>query len=76
MTVNQKKSKEMIFSKIFTQKSKAHIFTLNNNKLDVVQEFTYLGVKLSKHWKLQYKLNTVKREGTTCLLLLNSYSWF
>lgn len=47
MTVNNKKSKVMIFSKKCTQKSKQQIFTLDNDKLDVVQEFTYLGVKLS-----------------------------
>ena len=47
MAVNDKKSKVMIFRKKSTRKLKQNLFTLNNNKLETVQEFTYLGVKLS-----------------------------
>jgi len=47
MSVNEKKSKIMIFSKKETDKIKQTRFTLNGNFLDKVKEFTYLGVKIS-----------------------------
>ena len=37
----------MFFRKKTTRKLKQKLFTLNNNKLQTIQEFTYLGVKLS-----------------------------
>ena len=45
--MNQKKAKVMIFSKKSAKSSEQHDFYLNNNKLDIIQEYTYLGVKLS-----------------------------
>ena len=47
MAVNDEKSKVMIFKKKSTRKLKQNLFTLNNNKLETLQEFAYLGVKLS-----------------------------
>ena len=37
----------MVFEKKSAKSSKQQDFHLNNNKLDIVQEYTYLGIKLS-----------------------------
>ena len=37
----------MIFAKKSAKSSKQQHFHLNNNKLDIVQEYTYLAIKLS-----------------------------
>jgi len=47
MTINENKSKVMIFRKRSIKKSKQQSFIIHNNKLETVREFTYLGVKLS-----------------------------
>jgi len=45
MTVNEKKSKVMIFSKKRFKQNPT--FTFNRKEIQTVQEFTYLGVKMS-----------------------------
>ena len=47
LSVNRKKTKVMIFAKKSAKSSKQQDFHLFNNKLDIVQEYTYLGLKLS-----------------------------
>lgn len=47
MNVNEKKSKVMIISKKKCKNLNQPSFTLNTKKLDIVDEFTYLGVKLT-----------------------------
>ena len=47
MSVNEKKTKVMIFCKKETDKIKQSSFTLNGTNLEIVKEFSYLGVKIS-----------------------------
>lgn len=47
LTVNHKKSKVLIFSRKRSKTISEKKLTLNNKHLEIVQEFTYLGVKIS-----------------------------
>ena len=48
MNINEKKSKVMVFCKKTSKKLKQEsIFSLNNKNLEVVQDYTYLGVKMN-----------------------------
>lgn len=51
MSVNEKKSKIMIFCKKETETVRHSKFLLNGKILDKVKEFTYLGVKITSTGK-------------------------
>jgi len=57
MNINEKKSKVMIFCKRISEKVKNCSFTLNNSQLQLVQNFTYFGVKLSHNGNFTAHLN-------------------
>ena len=48
MNINEKKTKIMIFQKRSSKKTKQRNFQVNHRNLDIVKEFTYLGVTLNQ----------------------------
>jgi len=63
MDVNEKKSKVMIFSKKACKKNNQPIFTINKKAIEIVNEFTYLGIKLSSTGNFNAHLNQSKEKA-------------
>ena len=76
MNVNEKKSKIMIFSKKTFKKVNYPSFTCNKNKLDVVSEFTYLGVKLSSTGNFIAHLNQSREKALHAFFKLTQIADF
>ena len=76
MNVNEKKSKIMIFSKKTCKKVNHPSFTCNKNKLDVVSEFTYLGVKLSSTGNFIAHLNQSREKALHAFFKLTQIADF
>lgn len=70
MTVNEKKTKVMIFSKKSFSIKNQPTFKLNANILDIVNEFTYLGVKLSSTGNFTNHLNLSREKSLHALFKL------
>lgn len=71
MNINEKKSKVMIFGKLTSKKSKQASFNVNNKNLDLVKEFTYLGVTLTSTGKFQSHQIKTKEKATNALFSIN-----
>ena len=63
----------MIFAKKSAKSLKQQDFHLNNNKLDIVQEYTYLGVKLSSTGNFTTNQSQSREKASARFLQLNAY---
>jgi len=61
MTINEKKSKVMIFAK--RKQNKPPSFTINSKELDQVSEYTYLGVKISATGNFALHLKQIREKA-------------
>ena len=52
LNINNEKNKCMIFTKIISQ-NKDHVFFYKNEKLDIVNEYTYLGFKIKSNNRIK-----------------------
>lgn len=70
MSVNEKKTKVMIFSKKSFKRKNQPSFKLNDNTLEIVNEFTYLGVKMSSTGNFTNHLNLSREKSLHALFKL------
>ena len=63
MNVNEKKSKIMIFSKKRGKKINQPSFTINKKTLEIVHQFTYLGVKITSTGNFNAHLDQSKEKA-------------
>ena len=70
MKINEKKSKVMIFAKKACKKANQPSFIINDSNLDVVSEFTYLGVKLSSTGNFDIHLKQTRDKAIHALFKL------
>ena len=66
LEVNLKKTKVMVFHKT-GRKTKNICFSINNYPLEIVQEYTYLGVKLTTSGSFNLCQKTLAEKGLTAL---------
>ena len=63
LTVNHKKSKVLIFSRKTSKTIREMKFLLHNKPLEIVQDFTYLGVKISSTGNFQNHRSITKEKA-------------
>ena len=71
MNINEKKSKVMIFQKKSSKKTKQKTFQVNNRELEIVKEFTYLGVTLSSNGNFAAHQQKSKEKALNALFSIN-----
>ena len=67
LTVNHKKSKVLIFSRKTSETIREMKFLLHNKPIEIVQDFTYLGVKISSTGNLQNHRSITKEKAIHAL---------
>ena len=75
MTVNATKSKCITFSKK-NKKNKKDIFTIGDNPLENVCQFTYLGVDISASGSLKASMDTLCTKANKAKYALNNIAKF
>lgn len=70
LSVNHKKSKVLIFKRKASKYIREKKFFLNNQILEIVQEFTYLGVKISSSGNFQNHKTLTKEKALHALFKL------
>lgn len=67
LTVNQKKTKVVIFTNARKYRTDARKFTMGKMDIEIVESYTYLGVTFHRHGTFKIAINELRKKALRAL---------